>query len=246
MKKAFHLILWAILVALIGTSCRPLYRASIPNQPMITERGQAEVDIGVETGSGYLNASYSLSDHLFVTAGGNAYSSNHTTAQFAELGAGYYSFNKERRFGTSVMGQIGFGYAEVIRDESVSNFFEPGDIELIEYDVQFLRFGVTPSAYWKSDHVDVALGMRNSMLYWLSPSEFQDQEVDGIDIFVEPVVSVQTGSAVTKFFLESSLQIPIYRSFSHPVSPIHLGFGISFLISKSALTGYTQGKALEQ
>jgi len=228
------------------SACRPLYRASIPNQPMLTGKSELEVDVGVETGSGFVNASYSLTNHILLTAGGNAWSNNNTSAQFGEVGVGFFRYNEVENFGGSLLVQAGFGNANVIDNDFIDDPFNPNQNGLVEYNAQFSRFSLQPGIYWKTENFDVGMGLRNSMLYWLAPSDYDGQTVDGFDIFAEPVVSMQAGSAVTKFFIESSLQIPIYRAFRHPITPFHLGLGISFLISKKTLSGYQQQNAIEQ
>ncbi len=244
-SKTISISLNCALITVLS-ACRPLYRASIPNQPMLTEKNELEVDVGVETGSGYVNASYSLSNHILITAGGNAWSNNNTSAQFGEIGVGFFHYNASENFGGSVLAQTGFGNANVIDNDLFDDPFNGNQTGLIEYNAQFTRFSLQPGIYWKMEHLDVGMGLRNSVVYWLAPSNYDSQTVDGYDIFAEPVVSMQAGSAATKFFLESSLQIPIYRAFRHPVTPFHLGLGISFLISKKTLSSYPQQKAVEQ
>jgi len=235
----------ASLLLMSVTGCRPLYRASIPNQPMLTEKRQLDAKIGLETGTGYFNATYALTNHVLLTAGGNAWSNRNTTARFGESGIGVFGFDEKSKFGWSTLLTTGFGYASVIDDVGIFEFPD-NDGNPIQYQAQYIRTSIQPGFYIAGNAFDLGFALRASGVNWLSPDIYRDQRVQGLEIYFDPVLTLQAGTEAVKFFLETSLTIPTVRTFNHPINPVHLGLGMTFTISRRALGLPSKEKPNEQ
>ena len=182
-SKTISISLTCALITVLS-ACRPLYRASIPNQPMLTEKNELEVDVGVETGSGYVNASYSLSNHILITAGGNAWSNNNTSAQFGEIGVGFFHYNASENFGGSVLAQTGFGNANVIDNDLFDDPFNGNQTGLIEYNAQFTlasRCNLASTGKWNIWMLVWDLG--TPWCIGSPPPNYDSQTVDGLRHF---------------------------------------------------------------
>lgn len=235
LKHHPSILLVLLCLTLVLDGCRPLYRASIPNQPVFTGKNQAEMEVGLETGTAYGSLSYSVTDQIYITGSTNAWFSNHTTSQFGEFGLGLFKYNQDKERGLSLSVLSGFGASTVVRDSDPTFGFN-GPQQDPEYQSQFTRFSIQPALFLLDDNIDVTFAWRNSMLYWLNPDEYDGQIVDGFDIYTEPTLSLRAGSPMTKFFFDLGLQVPITRAFRHPINPIHLGVGVSVSLSKEILS----------
>lgn len=225
-----------LIVTQLLYSCVPLYRASIPNQPILKQRHDTEIEVGIETGSAYVNASYAFTNNMFVTVGGNSWTNRHTSSQYGEIGFGF--FKAQDNEGFSLGFNAGYGTADVLWTALPPAWFDPWWNETTAVNVEFARLSIQPGYYYYKGNHSFSFAIRNSLVNWISPTNFNEQTT-GSDFFMDPVISYSSGSTMTKFFGECSLQIPIVRSYNHANIPIHLGFGVAFYLSK----GMTQPKS---
>ena|GEM_PF-748787 len=221
-QTPFHWLIIALFMAM--QSCFPLYRASLPNQPILEKRGDIEISSGIETGSAFVEGSYALTDFAYVTAGGLSWTNDNSSAYFAEGGIGFFQTKEKTGFSLSALG--GYGESTVL-----NNWWANGNFNFVDgssISARYARLSIQPAYYFHRPYVDFAMIFRNSFVNWIAPSS-AGTETPGLDIYFEPTLSFRAGPPNTKFFLDAGLQIPAYRSYSHYNAPIHIGVGVDVI-----------------
>ncbi len=228
MKHHYSVLIWTLCASsLLLQGCFPLYRASIPNQPIMKQKGDIEISAGIETGSAFVEGSYAITDFAYATVGGLSWTNNNSSAYFAEGGIGFYQTKDKNGFSFSALG----GYGE---SSALNNWWSTSTVNFIEtsaISTRYARISIQPSYYFHRPYIDFAMIFRNSFVNWLSP-ETVGTDRPGIDIFFEPTLAFRAGPPNTKFFFDAGLQVPAFRSFSHYNAPFHLAVGVDVIFQK--------------
>ncbi len=226
MKRVYRSIYRLLFVlALACQGCHPIYRASLPNQPIMEKRGDIELSSGIETGSAFVEGSYAFTDFAYVTVGGFSWSSMNSSASFAEGGLGFYQTKEKTGFSFSILG--GYGESAVFDGQwrVTQPIFQDGGFISTRYS----RLSIQPAYYVHREYFDFAMIFRNSLVNWIS-TDFPGLESPGFDIYLEPTLSFRAGPPNTKFFFDTGLQVPAFRSFNHFNNPLHVGVGVDVII----------------
>lgn len=99
-----------IVLAVLATSCSPLYVPNTRNVPLFREQGEFQGSVYITTGID-AQLAYAVSDHVAVMTNGSFFKENRTeqdykrSHQFAEVGLGYYQV--ARNFRTELF--VGYG-----------------------------------------------------------------------------------------------------------------------------------------
>ena len=213
------------LMLVIGLiqSCTPIYRAGIPNQPIMKQRGDVEISSGIETGSAFAEASYAITDFAYLTGGGLSWISNNGSTTFGEGGVGFYKTIDKSGFSFSAIGGYGESSAFNSNWVSIDGFWASESIQ-----ARYARLSLQSAYYRHSQYADFSVILRSSFVNWIAP-ENVNSESPGIDFYLEPTLSFRAGPPNTKFFIDAGLQIPAYQSFRHFNAPIHLGVGVDVI-----------------
>lgn len=227
--KPYQSILPRVLafISVLLHGCFPLYRASLPNQPIMAKKGDIEISSGIETGSAFVEGSYAITDFAYVTVGGLSWTNDNSSAFFAEGGIGFYQTKENTGFSLSALG----GYGE---SSALNNWWSVNIVNFIEtpaISTRYARISIQPCYYFHRPYVDFAMIFRNSFVNWLAP-EIVGTEKPGLDIFFEPTLSFRAGPPNTKFFFDAGLQVPAFRSFNHYSAPFHIGVGVDVIFQK--------------
>jgi hypothetical protein len=218
----------ALLVVM--TSCQTLYRMSLPSQHMHQAKGDNEVKVGLEFESIYASASHAFTDHFSAGASYQGWSNQNTTYQFGEIGLSMYAFKEGK--GRSLSSSFGIGNSMALFEDR--GVFDPIFGNVREASAQFARISLQPAWYQTKGTTEMAFAVRSSAVYWLATTEALRNANLPMDIYLEPYYTVRFGTPMVKFFLESSLVVPVFRSLEQGISVLHFGFGVNVLFHPNA------------
>ena len=225
MKSYILLIVIALSYILTFTSCSPVYIPNVAPTPMLSEKGDAKLDLNYGVSGFDPQLAYAVTDHLgilvnasFADTDGSRDSGYYHRHNFIELGAGY--FNKIGEKGLfSIYGGVGFG--------DISSSYSSGIINNPDLDTRQFRFFIQPSLGIKTDVYEGAIGARFVSLQLL------DLNQGSVNYFLEPTITNKLGFKYGKVCLQTGFAVPIMGSnFGYDYHPLMFSFGVELDIGK--------------
>jgi len=222
MKKLIMLI----LVISIFYSCSSfVYYPSVANAPLLQEKDETKVSVGIKGYSLYLNTSYAVTDHIAVQINGHLLSLPVSESgddykngnAYTEMAIGlYYPFAKNFVAELYLGGGLGYtGYQNISSGTSTHRFHNK---IFLQGDLGFTLSGFEIGFLIKGSYVDVFMERVNGV----------DSGNQKMDIFFEPAVFMKFGWDQHKINLQAGLSFATYTNISYAPFILAVGYEYSF------------------
>ncbi|MBL4715786.1 MAG: hypothetical protein JKX95_04045 [Bacteroidia bacterium] len=215
-----QIFLLAIL-AMLGSSCKIMYKPNMMNVPLFKEKGEIVANVGVKNFQG----AYAVTENIGVMVNG-----------YYDKG-GWEASTSDTTFGTSLtqyttkrsLIEGGAGYFKSINDQIVAEVFVGGGLGQSSWDLSgyengapvgtpnvytasYLKIFAQPSVGIKQDIVDFIFTTRFVFLKFsnietnYSQSQLVFENLDGIEVpsylFLEPALTLRVGYKWVKFHMQ--------------------------------------------
>lgn len=213
-----------ILLIFILVGCSPAYVPNVVNTPLLSEKG--ELQMNIYTGSSGVDPqlSYAINDEIGVMLNGSFAnrtsdsSSNYHKYNFVEMGLGYYTkLSESGRF--EVFSGMGYGK---YTGEYTNNLW-------LEYtDDRMYRYFIQPSIGATTDYFDGSFTPRFVMV------NMKQHNNKSIGYFVEPTLTGKVGYKQLKFVLQVGLSLPLnVNDLEFSYEPIMFSIGLHSNFNKN-------------
>lgn len=236
------------LPILLVSSCQPIYRPNVMNQPLFSGQGDIQASGHVGTNGVDLQASGAVTDHLLAMVNYNRFSQSpdndslssgfEREHQLIEIASGYYTQlgeeGENNNFGVfEAIGGYGNGTAIHFSDVWTS--------QMERTEGKYHKLFVQPSIGYSHSIFDVGIAPRMVMIDYYdmevqgSGASLQPDWDRGTDLFVEPAITGRFGYKFIKFQFQFGLSIPMIEEPSYQYQPILFSVGIHMDLDRAYL-----------
>ncbi|MFO7879249.1 MAG: hypothetical protein R6V52_04355 [Bacteroidales bacterium] len=234
-----------LLLLLLSTSCKVMYKPSMQNVPLLQNKGDVTSTVSYNN----YQVAYGLTDNLGVMLNGHynknqwASTSAHeirkeyiTSRYSLEGGLGYYSnFDENSVF--EIYGGGGYG----AYDYNFDKFENDNYLSTYEYAAASWRAFVQPSVGYSTDNFQIAFSTRfmGVGFFDIAYKNYTESELSAEDIndldgniypFLEPALTIRAGSEVLKFHIQLIYSRKLTNQ-SLSYMPLNLNFGVNLSFS---------------
>lgn len=233
---------------LLLSSCQPIYRPTVVNQPMVSGKGDIQASGHIGTNGTDVQLAGAVSDHIVLIGDYNRYSmesEDDSTSGYEqehrsfEFGGGYYTHIGEGVRSSDNSGGVieligGYGngkashYSDVwthrfatVTGQYHKFFFQPG----IAYHHEIFDGGFT-SRLTGIDYYEVKARDQQG-------GNIQPTSSKGMDVFFEPALTGRVGYRYVKFQFQTGLSIPLDSEPHYDYQPFMFSVGLHIDISSA-------------
>jgi hypothetical protein len=226
------------------SSCQPIYRPTVVNQPMMSGQGDVQASGHIGTNGGDLQIAGAPTEHIVAIADYNAYSREDDSTNVKrehrsfEIGAGYFrhfseEVNKENNSGGLVELIGGYGHGKA---NNRSSIWTPRDIKVTG---NYHKFFFQPGVGFHHDVFDIGFTSRVVGIdyYEIRIREDLNQSIEpttspGLDYFFEPALTGRIGYKFVKFQFQFGGSIPVGSVPRYDHQPFMFSVGLHVDISQ--------------
>ncbi len=214
-----HILLITLgAILLLFASCAPVYLPSSINAPMLTNRGEVQVNLSAGTGL-YPQVAYAITNHVGIMGNISLYKSGSDTSQSTQgtltLGLGYFG-----RWGKHGRYEIYFG----TEGGSMSNSYS---------DFKYKDWFVQPTIGYTSDILDLGLSSSFVMVtfndvkgVYLDPTKYST-------VYWQPALTAKIGYKRVRFLGQLSLAVDLNQDPKILVFPFTMSLGVNINLGQS-------------
>lgn len=241
--------LFFVIIAVVFTSCKTMYRPNLVQAPVFKEKNNLQTDVLIGSNGGNAQIGYSVSENWAIVADGvydvskttfmdtlyNMKDENSNYANYSgEIGFGYYKWlGKDSTYCFSLYGGGGYGFTKGYSDI----WYMP---DFTSYRSNYYKIFWQPGIAISKQYIDIIFVPRFRLLSYTKLADGKGVNYNtGVDAFIEPTVAFKVGGDQFKLHFQLGTSLPFQSQQYYTAGKLLFSVGFHLNIKKVEKSEYS-------